>query len=217
MSALDTAIKQLGYDTSRKSALEILMGNPQDSAKILQAIAMSRSEIPPMQLDSVAQPGPSVPIDTTGALELIAKQRQAQGNTTPVPQPVPTPAPPMSTQPGLPVRTPPPVAQPTSARVFNPNAPHAALIQKYFPEDQWANAQAVMMAESGGRADAVGDNFPIRGEVRPSYGLFQIRTFPDRPSPDRLQDPEENVKYAASMFSKQGWGPWTAAKKLGII
>ena len=89
-------------------------------------------------------------------------------------------------------------------------------IKKYFPQEQWQNAQRVMMGESGGRADAIGDNYPIGGEIRPSYGLFQIRTFPDRPSPDQLLDPEVNVKYAAEMQAKQGWGPWSAARKLGI-
>lgn len=99
----------------------------------------------------------------------------------------------------------------------NPIAKNAmALIQKYFPKDQWQNAYNVMMGESGGRANAIGDNFPINGEIRPSYGLFQIRTFPDRPAPDQLLDPEQNVKYASQLFAAQGWGPWTAARNLGL-
>ncbi len=91
------------------------------------------------------------------------------------------------------------------------------LIQKYFPQDQWANAQKVMMGESGGRANAVGDNYPIRGQTIPSYGLFQIRALPGRPAPQQLSDPEFNVKYAAQMYNQQGWRPWTAAKKLGLV
>ena len=92
-----------------------------------------------------------------------------------------------------------------------------ALIKKYFPKDQWENAYAVMMGESGGNAQAVGDNYPINGLHAPSYGLFQIRALPGRPDPKVLTDPEENVKYAAQLYKTQGWQPWTAAQKLGIV
>jgi len=93
---------------------------------------------------------------------------------------------------------------------------YADLIKKNFSPDQWNNAYRVMMGESGGRSDAVGDNFPIRGETIPSVGLFQIRTLPGRPSAEQLSDPEFNVRYAAQMQKTQGWKPWTAARKLGI-
>jgi hypothetical protein len=90
--------------------------------------------------------------------------------------------------------------------------PNFQLIQKYFPKDQWENAYNVMMAESSGKPDAVGDtNTPI-----PSYGLFQIRGFSDRPNPSILLTPEENVKYAAQMYKRQGWQPWSAARKLNL-
>ena len=92
-----------------------------------------------------------------------------------------------------------------------------SLIQKYFPKDQWDNAMKVMQGESGGRPDAIGDNYPIRGETIPSYGLFQIRALKGRPSPEVLLNPEENVKYAANLYKSQGWRPWTAARKLGIV
>ena len=95
------------------------------------------------------------------------------------------------------------------------------LILKYFPQEQWQNAYNVMMGESGGRADAIGDNFPIdtgRGpEIIPSYGLFQIRGLPGRPASDQLINPEFNVKYAADLWRQEGWRPWTAAKKLGLL
>lgn len=90
------------------------------------------------------------------------------------------------------------------------------LIKKHFPKDQWQNAYQVMLGESGGNSGAIGDNYPIQGEVRPSYGLFQIRTFPNRPAPEDLLNPEENVAYAAKLWKAQGWKPWTAARKLGI-
>ena len=96
--------------------------------------------------------------------------------------------------------------------------PYFDLIKKYFPPEEWDRAYQVMKAESGGRSEAVGDNYPIRGEIRPSYGLFQIRTFPNRPSPKELLNPETNVKYARQLWENVGrkWSPtWSAATKLG--
>jgi len=72
-----------------------------------------------------------------------------------------------------------------------------------------------MMGESGGRAEAVGDDYPIAGVYAPSYGLFQIRGLPGRPKKEQLLDPEFNVKYAADMWRKQKWQPWSVAQKLG--
>ena len=91
------------------------------------------------------------------------------------------------------------------------------LIQQNFPQNQWQNAYKVAQAESGLNPRAIGDNYPIAGEVRPSYGLFQIRTFPDRPAPEQLLDPETNVAYAAKLFKQQGWKPWSVSKKLGLL
>jgi len=91
-----------------------------------------------------------------------------------------------------------------------------ALIQKYFPKEEWNNAYRVMMGESGGRPGAIGDNYPIRGKLIPSYGLFQIRGFPDRGTPEQLLDPDYNVRYAAQLWKSQGWNPWTVARKLGL-
>lgn len=90
------------------------------------------------------------------------------------------------------------------------------LIQKYFPPDQWQNAYAVASAESGGNPQAVGDNYPIDGQTIPSYGLFQIRGLPGRPDPQTLLNPEQNVAYAAQMWSQQGWQPWTTARRMGL-
>lgn len=89
--------------------------------------------------------------------------------------------------------------------------PYFSLIQKYFPQSEWQRAYNVMMGESSGRPNAVGDtNTP-----HSSYGLFQIRALPGRPSPQQLMDPEFNVRFAANMFNRQGWQPWTVARKLG--
>lgn len=92
-----------------------------------------------------------------------------------------------------------------------------SLIKKYFPKEEWLNAYNVMKVESGGNPGAVGDNYPIRGQTIPSYGLFQIRALPGRPNSSVLLNPEENVKYAAQMQAQQGWGPWTGARKLGLV
>ena len=92
------------------------------------------------------------------------------------------------------------------------------LIKKYFPQEEWQRAYNVMMGESGGRSDAVGDDYPINGVYAPSYGLFQIRGLPGRPKKEQLFDPEFNTKYAADMWRGQGWKPWhNTARKLGYL
>lgn len=85
-----------------------------------------------------------------------------------------------------------------------------ALIDKHFPPEARETARAVMLAESGGRQDAVGDEYEINGLYAPSYGLFQIRALEGRPNPEVLLDPEENVKFAAQLYKQQGWQPWSA-------
>lgn len=85
-----------------------------------------------------------------------------------------------------------------------------ALINKHFPPEARETAKAIMLAESGGRQDAVGDEYPINGLYAPSYGLFQIRALEGRPSPEVLLDPEENIKFAAQLYKEQGWQPWSA-------
>mgnify|MGYP001582553883 CR=1 FL=1 len=90
------------------------------------------------------------------------------------------------------------------------------LIKKYFPKDQWQNALAVAKGESGLNPGAIGDNYSIRGQTIPSYGVFQIRGLPGRPPKEQLLDPEQNIKYAANLFASQGWRPWTVARKLGL-
>lgn len=90
------------------------------------------------------------------------------------------------------------------------------LVQKHFPQNEWQNAMRVIGGESGFNVNAVGDNYPIRGLLAPSYGLFQIRALKGRPNPKTLLDPEENIKYAAKLFKSQKWQPWTIARKLGL-
>ncbi len=104
----------------------------------------------------------------------------------------------------------------------------AALIRRYFPQAQWANAERVMKCESGGVASKVGDDYPINGLHVPSYGLFQIRAFASRAKAEgltdqafraKLREAEYNVQYAAKLWRQVGqkWSPtWSCAMKLGI-
>ena len=110
-----------------------------------------------------------------------------------------------------------PISQPTSQSTSQ-GGNQMGLIKKYFPQEEWQRAYNVMMGESGGRSDAVGDDYPINGVYAPSYGLFQIRGLPGRPKKEQLFDPEFNTKYAADMWRGQGWKPWhNTARKLGYL
>lgn len=97
----------------------------------------------------------------------------------------------------------------------NSNSDPISLIKKYFPQDQWNNAYTIMMAESGGQ------NIPSQynqygGED--SHGLFQINLMAHPQMANKVYDPEENIKYAAQLYSEQGWSPWlNSAKKLGLV
>lgn len=90
------------------------------------------------------------------------------------------------------------------------------LVEQHFPSGQVDNALKVIQGESGGQWYKIGDDYPIAGETIPSYGLFQIRGFPGRPNKETLLNPEENVKYAAELYKRKGWKPWTVAQELGL-
>lgn len=78
-------------------------------------------------------------------------------------------------------------------------------------------AKAIVMCESRMHPDRIGDTsltFVESGvEYGKSYGLFQIRHLPGRPSPDKLLNPDFNIQYAKNMYDKQGWGPWTCGQR----
>ena len=66
-------------------------------------------------------------------------------------------------------------------------------------------AMAICQAESQGNANAEGDkNTPYH-----SYGLFQVRALPGRPSGEELIDPEFNIKIAYQIYKESGWCPWS--------
>jgi len=105
-----------------------------------------------------------------------------------------------------------PTVSPPSART-----PWVNYVKKYFPRSEWERAIKVFLGESGGNPRAIGDVYPIRGQLIPSYGIAQIRALPGRPSPQELLDPEKNIQYAAQLWRTQGWKPWTVARELGYV
>ncbi len=80
------------------------------------------------------------------------------------------------------------------------------LVAKYFPEELINKALYVIQHESGGNPGAVGDGGAARG-------LFQIqdsRNFPTRPDAAYLDDPENNIRFAAQQLgaANGNWGDW---------
>jgi hypothetical protein len=84
---------------------------------------------------------------------------------------------------------------------------------------------AICKAESGGKADVVGDTHITYYQNGVLYGmstgLFQIRYLPGRDAhPDKMKDPEANVRMAYSIFKSQGlqaWSVYTNGKYLNYI
>lgn len=97
-------------------------------------------------------------------------------------------------------------------RIPTPSSTVERLILDIFGEDADI-ALALSFCESGLRADAVGDHaisYVENGiEYGKSYGLFQIRYLPGRPTPEQLLNPEFNVKFAKQMYDAQGGDPWS--------
>ena len=90
-----------------------------------------------------------------------------------------------------------------------------ALIKKYFPQDQWNNAYAIMMAETSGRN--VPSTFNQQG-TEDSHGLFQINLDAHPQMAGKVYDPEANIAYAAQLWRESGWYPWlNSARKVGLI
>lgn len=80
------------------------------------------------------------------------------------------------------------------------------LVEKYFPPALVDKALYVIQGESGGNAGAVGDGGAARG-------LFQIqdnRNFASRPDAAYLDDPENNIRYAAQQLgaAEGKWSDW---------
>jgi len=84
---------------------------------------------------------------------------------------------------------------------------------------------AICKAESGGNPSIIGDTnitYYQDGELYGmSTGLFQIRYLPGRDAhPDKMKDPEANVRMAYSIFKSQGlqaWSVYTNGRYLDYI
>lgn len=107
------------------------------------------------------------------------------------------------------------VSQPTRSEPEPaPRGSCEAEIQKY----DWNKTVAVNVsrAESGLRSSARGDTtltYHSNGvRYGDSWGCFQIRHLPGRPSPSQLTNAEFNVKYAYDMYKGQGWSPWSVCR-----
>lgn len=75
-------------------------------------------------------------------------------------------------------------------------------------------ALAIARCESGLRPFAVGDGhiayWQDGVEYGKSYGVFQVRHLPGRPSPDQLLDADYNINYAYNLYKRSGFYPWSA-------
>jgi len=93
------------------------------------------------------------------------------------------------------------------------------LVKKYFVTDKLTNeALQIIKCESQGNPDAVGDKHLTYWKNKTQYGysvgLFQVRLFPKRPTKEYLLDPENNIKYAHTVYKASGWKPWSCRRVL---
>ncbi|MYH41587.1 MAG: hypothetical protein F4150_07495 [Chloroflexi bacterium] len=89
-----------------------------------------------------------------------------------------------------------------------------AAIAEFFPRDEWENAAAIALCESGFRLDA--HNL---SDIEDSRGLWQINV---RANADMLEydlwSARGNAHAAAIIFERQGWAAWKhCATGLGLI
>jgi len=78
------------------------------------------------------------------------------------------------------------------------------------------NALKIAQCESQMNPDVIGDTHLTYVKDGATYGdsigLFQIRTFVNRPDRELLKDADFNIGYAKKMFDAQGWHPWTCKR-----
>ena len=103
------------------------------------------------------------------------------------------------------------------------NIPHLRRSQasKFSPEQE---RMAKMILDTFGTQKAVNIAFcesglnPLAHNYNPktgdnSWGLFQINLYGDlkheRPSPEWLVIPENNIQYAYELYLRSGWTPWS--------
>ena len=74
--------------------------------------------------------------------------------------------------------------------------------------DEYQIAKAVMLAESSGNCEAVGDTHLARHSV----GLFQISQIYHDYSDETLKNPHENIRIAYEIYQKGGFERWSTFK-----
>lgn len=79
--------------------------------------------------------------------------------------------------------------------------------------EEWKIARAVMLAESGGNPNTIGD----RHLAKPSVGLFQICQIWHPYTTEQLQDPEFNIKTAKAIRDSGGWERWTTYRNKSYL
>lgn len=108
-------------------------------------------------------------------------------------------------------------------------------IKRYWPRDVWTDAARVSRYESrgwdhrairdtlylaGGRCSvpigSLPDGTPIVSEQ--SVGLFQINVCAHGRDRNHWEDIDNNVSYAASLYRREGWRPWSwTARHFGLL
>lgn len=99
-----------------------------------------------------------------------------------------------------------------SAEVVNKPVDIEPTVEQVIASYDWDYdiAYAVMIAESHKRESVVNPEWHYDAKGNPicqgSIGLFQIACIHD--SPEKLKDPEYNIKRAYDIYSEGGWRPW---------
>jgi Transglycosylase SLT domain len=110
------------------------------------------------------------------------------------------------------------VAPPPPPRNYAPSASYRGyvvdLIHRYFPASQADFAVRVAYCESGFNPNAVGDQGRARGIFQFWRGTFLGTDVGATYGWDAAFDAEINVRAAAELVARGGWGPWTCARKV---
>src|SRR5690349_21085935 len=89
-----------------------------------------------------------------------------------------------------------------------------SLVARYFPPRLVGKALYVIQAESRGDPNNPGDRLdqddPSSGVARGLFGIQDNRQIPGRPDAAWLDDPENNVRYAAQQLgaAQDNWSAW---------
>jgi hypothetical protein len=121
-----------------------------------------------------------------------------------------------------------PIPTPIATPTPTPEPIRPQVIAKVEPTQKWSKEQIsnriievfgensesalkIAQCESGVRDNAIGD----RSLNPSSYGIFQIRAFSSRGTPEQLLDAEYNIQYAYRMSGGgTNWSAWTCKKVL---